>query len=108
MGAVAVTLIEEGIEGVENFRVRVGYPIRVMAAQRLSTAEEVIEKLGGHCSAEFKLDGERFQIHKDGDKVQIFSRRLENITYMYPDAVEMTLKQVKADESDYRGRGCCL
>ena len=98
LGAVAVTLIDEGLSTVEDFRVRVGYPIRVMAAQRLSTAEEVIEKLGGHCSAEFKLDGERFQIHKKGDKVQIFSRRLENITYMYPDAVEMTLKQVKADE----------
>ena len=103
LGAVAVTLIDEGLGGVENFRVRVGYPIRVMAAQRLSTAEEVIEKLGGHCSAEFKLDGERFQIHKKGDTVQIFSRRLENITYMYPDAVEMTLGQVGADEAIIEG-----
>ena len=103
LGAVAVTLIEEGLGAVENFRVRVGYPIRVMAAQRLSTAEEVIEKLGGHCSAEFKLDGERFQIHKRGDKVQIFSRRLENITYMYPDAVEMTRSQVKSVEAIIEG-----
>ena len=103
LGTVAVTLIDEGLSAVENFHVRVGYPIRVMAAQRLSTAEEVIEKLGGHCSAEFKLDGERFQIHKKGDKVQIFSRRLENITYMYPDAVEMTLKQVNADEAIIEG-----
>jgi DNA ligase-1 len=103
LGAVAVTLVEEGMEGVEHFRVRVGYPIRVMAAQRLSTAEEVIEKLGGHCSAEYKLDGERFQIHKDGDMVQIFSRRLENITYMYPDAVEMTLSQISADKAIIEG-----
>ncbi len=103
LGAVAVTLIEEGLDGVENFKVRVGYPIRVMAAQRLSTAEEVIEKLGGHCSAEFKLDGERFQIHKKGDKVQIFSRRLENITYMYPDAVEMTKAQVSAEKAIIEG-----
>ncbi|MFC1803411.1 ATP-dependent DNA ligase [Thermoproteota archaeon] len=98
LGAVAVTLVEEGVEGVEHFKVRVGSPIRVMAAQRLSTAEEVIEKLGGNCSAEFKLDGERFQIHKDGDRVQIFSRRLENITYMYPDAVELTKSQIKAEK----------
>lgn len=103
LGTVAVTLVEDGLESVENFHVRVGYPIRVMAAQRLSTAEEVIEKLGGHCSAEFKLDGERFQIHKDGDKVNIYSRRLENITYMYPDAVEMTLKQVKAEQAIIEG-----
>jgi len=103
LGTVAVTLMEDGLESVENFHVRVGYPIRVMAAQRLSTAEEVIEKLEGHCSAEFKLDGERFQIHKNGDKVQIFSRRLENITYMYPDAVEMTLKQVNAEQAIIEG-----
>ena len=103
LGTVAVTLVEDGLDRVENFHVRVGYPIRVMAAQRLSTAEEVIEKLEGHCSAEFKLDGERFQIHKNGDKVQIYSRRLENITYMYPDAVEMTLKQVKAEQAIIEG-----
>jgi DNA ligase-1 len=103
LGAVAVTLLEEGMQGVQNFKVRVGYPIRVMAAQRLSTSEEVIEKLGGYCSAEFKLDGERFQIHKKSEKVQIFSRRLENITYMYPDAVEMAKLHISADEAIIEG-----
>jgi len=87
LGLVARTLEEEGVDAIKNFHVRVGSPIRVMAAQRLSTAEEIVEKLEGQCSAEYKLDGERFQIHKKGDKVTIFSRRLENITYMYPDAV---------------------
>ena len=103
LGAVAVTLIEEGIEGVENFKVRIGYPIRVMAAQRLSNAEEIVEKLEGQCSAEFKLDGERFQIHKEGNKIQIFSRRLENITYMYPDAVEMANTQITAEKAIIEG-----
>jgi len=103
LGTVAVALVEKGIEAVEDFHVRVGYPIRVMAAQRLSTAEEIIEKLGGYCSAEYKLDGERVQIHKDGKNVQIFSRRLENITYMYPDVVDMVLKQLKSDQAIVEG-----
>jgi DNA ligase-1 len=103
LGAVAVTLINEGLDGVENFKVRVGSPIRVMAAQRLSNAEEVIEKLDGKCSAEFKLDGERFQIHKNIHNIQIFSRRLENITKMYPDVVEMTRSQVSAKEAIIEG-----
>ena len=103
LGAVAVTMATEGIEGIRNFRVKVGSPIRVMAAQRLSDAEEVIEKLGGHCSAEYKLDGERFQIHKDGDTVNIFSRRLENITHMYPDAVKLTIEQIKVDQAIFEG-----
>jgi DNA ligase-1 len=105
LGAVAVTLSTEGMDGILNFKVKVGSPIRVMAAQRLSDAEEVIEKLGGHCSAEYKLDGERFQIHKDGDEVNIFSRRLENITYMYPDAVKLTLEQITVDQAIFEGEG---
>jgi DNA ligase-1 len=103
LGAVAVTLSVEGINGIMNFKVRVGSPIRVMAAQRLSNAAEIIEKLGGHCSAEYKLDGERFQIHKNGDEVNIFSRRLENITHMYPDAVKLTRERIKADQAIFEG-----
>jgi DNA ligase-1 len=103
LGAVAVTLIEDGLKGVEDFKVRVGSPIRVMAAQRLSTPDEVFEKLGGQCSAEYKLDGERFQIHKNGDLVQIFSRRLENISHMYPDAIRLTKAQIKVKEAIIEG-----
>ena len=103
LGLVARTLEEDGLEAVEDFHVRVGSPIRVMAAQRLSTAEEVVEKLGGKCSAEYKLDGERFQIHKKGDKVTIFSRRLENITYMYPDAVQLTKIRITAEDAIIEG-----
>jgi len=103
LGLVARTMAKEGYEAVHDFHVRVGSPIRVMAAQRLSTAEEVIEKLEGHCSAEYKLDGERFQIHKKENRVQIFSRRLENITHMYPDAVTMSRELVSAEDAIIEG-----
>ena len=107
LGYVAKTLAEEGIEAMEGVRVAVGKPIRMMLAQRLSTPEETIERLG-LCSAEYKLDGERFQIHKKGDRVQIFSRRLENITGMYPDAVELTLKLVKAEDAILEGEAVAV
>ena len=107
LGYVARTLAEEGIEAMEGVRVVVGKPIRMMLAQRLSTPEETIERLG-RCSAEYKLDGERFQIHKNGDRVQIFSRRLENITGMYPDAVELTLELVKARDAILEGEAVAV
>jgi DNA ligase-1 len=107
LGYVARTLAEEGIEAMEGVRVVVGKPIRMMLAQRLSTPEETIERLD-RCSAEYKLDGERFQIHKKGDLVQIFSRRLENITGMYPDAVELTLKLVKAEDAILEGEAVAV
>ena len=107
LGYVARTLAEEGIEAMEGARVVVGKPIRMMLAQRLSTPEETIERLG-RCSAEYKLDGERFQIHKKGDRVQIFSRRLENITGMYPDAVELALGLVKAEDAILEGEAVAV
>ena len=94
LGYVARTLAEEGLGALEDVKVTVGKPILMMLAQRLSTPQETIEKLG-RSSAEYKLDGERFQIHKKGDRVQIFSRRRENITKMYPDAVRMVKGRIR-------------
>ena len=107
LGAVAKTLAEEGLESVAEAQIVLGKPIRMMLAQRLSTPEEIIEKLE-ICSAEYKLDGERFQIHKDGDSIQIFSRRLENITAMYPDAVRMVSTQVKAKRAILEGEAVAI
>jgi len=108
LGNVARTLAESGLKAVEKVKVEVGKPIRMMLAQRLSTPNEILEKLRGRCSAEYKLDGERFQIHKNGDEVQIFSRRLENITHMYPDAVEMTLDNVNVEEAIIEGEAVAI
>jgi len=107
LGFVARTLAENGLESMEEIHIVLGKPIRMMSAQRLSTSEEVIEKLG-ECSAEYKLDGERFQIHKKGEHVEIFSRRMENITRMYPDAVKMMIEHVKAEEAIVEGEGVAV
>lgn len=107
LGYVARTLAEEGTEKLENVEVIVGKPIRMMLAQRLSNSEEIAEKLG-RFSAEYKLDGERFQIHKKERNIQIFSRRLENITKMYPDAVKMTQEHVRADKAIIEGEAVAI
>jgi DNA ligase-1 len=103
LGYIAKTLAEKGLDGLEAIKVTVGKPVRMMLAQRLGTAEEIIEKLEGRISAEWKMDGERFQMHKRGDDVEIFSRRLENITSMYPDAVEMIRRNSNAEDSIVEG-----
>ena len=91
LGYVAKLLKEKGIDAVKAIKVALGRPIRMMLAQRLSTPEEILEKLGGIGWCEFKLDGERTQCHKEKNKVILFSRRLENITKMYPDVVSAIL-----------------
>jgi len=99
LGRVAKTVVEAGMDGIREFEVSLGEPIRPMLAERLSDPHEILEKLGGRCIAEFKYDGERIQAHKKGDGVTFFSRRLENITSQYPDGVELISRQVKAKEA---------
>ncbi|MEM3760204.1 MAG: ATP-dependent DNA ligase, partial [Candidatus Bathyarchaeia archaeon] len=99
LGRVAKAVAEKGLKGVKKFEVLVGEPIRPMLAERLSSPEEILEKLGGKCIAEYKYDGERIQIHKKDGEVTLFSRRLEDISSQYPDAIELVKKHVRAKEA---------
>jgi DNA ligase-1 len=99
LGRVAKVVVEKGLKGIKKFEVMVDEPIRPMLAERLSTPEEILEKLGGKCIAEYKYDGERIQAHKNGDEAVLFSRRLENISDQYPDVVELIRKYVKSKEA---------
>jgi len=99
LGRVAKVLAEEGLEGIKKFKVVVGEPIRPMLAERLSSPEEILEKLGGKCIAEYKYDGERIQAHKKGEEITLFSRRLEDISDQYPDAIQLLRQHVMAKEA---------
>ncbi len=99
LGRVAKTVAEKGLKGIKKFQVLIGEPIRPMLAERLSSPDEILEKLGGRCIAEYKYDGERIQIHKKGDEINLFSRRLENISNQYPDAIALAKSYVKARDA---------
>ncbi len=108
LGYIAGLVAFEGLESVENVKVTVGKPIRMMAAQKLSTPEEIVEKLGGKIASEWKLDGERMQIHKNHDNITIFSRRLEKITEMYPDIVRLTKSQLNTERCIVEGEAVAV
>jgi len=103
LGYIARLLVEKGLDALRNIHPQVGVPIRPMLADRGKDPVEILRKVGGRGLVEYKYDGERGQIHKKGDEVIIFSRRLENITRMYPDVVEMVRKNVKAEEAILEG-----
>jgi len=98
LGRVASIVAEKGIEGIKEFQVIVFEPIRPMLAERLGAPEEILEKFSGKCVAEYKYDGERIQAHKKNGKVILFSRRLENISDQYPDALELIKDKISAKE----------
>ncbi len=90
LGLVAATLVSGGLAAVEQLSVRAGHPVRVMLAQRLSRADEILTKLGGPCAAEYKYDGMRVQAHRTSDgQVELFTRRQERVSAQFSDVVEL-------------------
>jgi DNA ligase-1 len=108
LGSVAKAVAREGLEGVLKFKIQIGKPVRPMLAERLESAEAIVEKMGGECAVEYKLDGERLQIHKRDSEASLFSRRLENITAHYPDAIELVVKHIKAKEAILDGEAVAI
>jgi len=74
-----------------------------MLCERLSSGQEILAKLGGKGSAEYKYDGLRIQAHISQRNVQLFSRRLENITSQFPDVAESLKSAVLAQEAILEG-----
>ena len=97
LGKVAEVLSTEGIEQIEKFQIKLFSPIRPMLADRIKSGEDTVKKFQEKFAAEYKLDGERAQIHKQKDTIEIFSRSLEKITSYYPDIVEKISKLIISD-----------
>ena len=97
LGKVAQVVSTKGIEEIMKFQVQVFNPIRPMLADRIRSEEDTVKKFQDDFAVEYKLDGERAQIHKQKDTIMIFSRSLENITSYYPDIVEKISKLIISD-----------
>ncbi|MGC8516583.1 MAG: ATP-dependent DNA ligase [Candidatus Acidifodinimicrobium sp.] len=91
LGKVAEVFYRDGEKGVRDFKIETMEPIRPALAERLPSAEEIIKKLG-KCAVDQKFDGFRAQVHKDGDKVKVYSRNLEDITSYMPEITEAVRK----------------
>ncbi len=98
VGLIARTIATKGISGIRKIGIVLGVPIQSMLCQRVKTLSEVKAKLGYPVVVEEKYDGERVQVHKNGNKITLYSRRLENITLQFPDMVAAVKKSVKANK----------
>ena len=98
LGKVSLLIATDGIDEIKKFKISLFSPIRPMLADRVKSEKEAIKKMSEKFAAEYKLDGERVQIHKHVNEVVLFSRRLENITQYYPDIVENVKKSLSVNE----------
>jgi len=94
IGQIARIIKGKGLKGLKGVRVQVGVPVVSALCQRLPNAEEIIKKMG-KVAVEPKYDGARIQVHKQGKKVNIFTRNLENVTKMFPDIEKGIREEIK-------------
>jgi DNA ligase-1 len=103
LGEIAEILAIKGIDAIKAIQVKVGVPIRMMAASRVPYTQ-IHAKMGGSTYlSEYKYDGERVQVHMSGEHIILFSRRMKPITDMYPDIIETVKSSVQASEAIFEG-----
>jgi DNA ligase-1 len=97
IGEVAVMLKMQGEEGLERVGFKVFRPVNLMLAQTAQSVQEAIAEHRGKTAFEYKYDGVRVQIHKQNHRVQIFSRRLSEVTQSMPEIVEAVKQNLYAE-----------
>ena len=98
IGDVARLAIEKGAYALDKLSIRLFVPVKPMLAQMADSINQVLIEHGDGTAFEYKFDGARIQIHKNGDKIRIFSRRLTDVTNSIPEVVEFAKLQIRADD----------
>jgi DNA ligase-1 len=101
-GDIAETARDKGVAGLKKIGVVIGKPYHVLLAERSPGLKEAVESFE-NAALEFKYDGARIIIHKRGEKIWLFTRRLENITRQFPEVVEYARQCVHAKECIIEG-----
>ena len=88
LGAIARVGLEAGALGLQRFQLQVMSPIAPMLAQVANGVDEALETLPGDIAFEWKMDGARIQLHKQGSLVRIFTRNLNDVTAAIPEVAD--------------------
>jgi DNA ligase-1 len=95
-GQVAYTAKKEGEPGLLRLGILINRPLKMMLAQITLGINEAVEEMGS-AAVEWKFDGARVQVHKEGGNITIYSRKLEDVTSSLPDIVKTIRNNVSAD-----------
>jgi DNA ligase-1 len=103
IGEVAAVAKTEGADGLARKGFVVFRPVNLMLAQMADDVVNALAEHGSRTAFEYKYDGARVQIHKSGENVRIFSRRLTEVTESLPEVAEMVKGNIKASEAILEG-----
>lgn len=103
IGRLAALAKTTGKDGLAAVAVQLFRPLKPMLAQTAASVEEAFVAHAGRLALEWKLDGARLQIHKEGERVRMFSRRLKDLTASLPEIVSLVQREVQADTAILEG-----
>ena len=83
--------------GLQQVDIKLFVPLLPMLSELSQDFNEIFTAHGGRTALEFKYDGARVQIHKDGEQVRIWSRRLSEVTRSIPEIVEIARRDLHGD-----------
>jgi DNA ligase 1 len=86
LGAVAAAAATGGTEALARYRLTLFRPLRPMLAQSSETAADAVAEVG-RALVDHKLDGARIQVHRDGERIRVYTRNLRNVTGRSPEVV---------------------
>ncbi|ENN96825.1 DNA ligase [Methanocaldococcus villosus KIN24-T80] len=95
IGLLAEKLLKNELDS-DELKLKLFRPIKPMLAQIAPSIEQAILEMG-KAQFETKFDGARVQIHKSGNNVKIYSRRLEDVTNALPEIVN-AIKGINVDK----------
>jgi len=94
---VAQMIIEDDLENLQKLELDTGKPVKAMLAQKAKDAKDAFNIVGRPAAIEYKYDGFRMMIGKQGDKVTIYTRRLENVTAQFPEVAKLIVENIKTE-----------
>jgi DNA ligase 1 len=89
LAEVASIALTQGVQGLQQVDIKLFVPLLPMLSELCQDIDEIFKSHGGRTALEYKYDGARIQIHKEGELVRIWSRRLSEVTRSLPDIVEI-------------------
>ncbi len=106
IGEVARVALEEGLAGLSRYQPRLFHPIAPMLANAAEGAEDALARWDP-VACEFKIDGARIQVHKNGEEVRVFTRHLKEVTERVPEIVAAA-RGFRLDKAIFEGEAFAM
>ena len=97
LAEVASVALTQGAAALRQVDIKLFVPLLPMLSELSEDFDDILKAHGGKTALEYKYDGARVQIHKDGARTRIWSRRLTEVTKSLPEIVAIAQSDLHGD-----------